>query len=139
MPPWHFKAWASLLLAGDLTSVTVNLAFNGGGPSYPADLMVYIYAPDGSCVVWGGWNVEPQSSCTNLGTGLGGPWPTTWNSTACGNYTATIDVSAGALSGSGDWIVEVQNAYITGDTVTYDLEFTFDGPCAGECPNPRRN
>ena len=60
----------------------------------------------------------------------------TWNSTNSGNYTATIDVSAGALSGSGDWIVEVQNAYGTGATVTYDLQFTFDGPCAGECPDP---
>ena len=126
----------SIFLAGELSGVTVNLTYTGGGSSYPADMMVYIYAPDGSCVVWGGWNVNPVGGCTDLGTGTGGLWPTTWSSAANGNYTATIDVSAGALSGSGDWIVEVQNAWATGNTVTYDLEFTFDGPCAGECPDP---
>ena len=127
----------SIFLAGDLSGVTVNLNYTGEGSSYPADMMVYIYAPDGSCVVFGGWNVDPVGGCTDLGTGFGDSvWPDTWNTGLSGNYTATIDVSAGALSGSGDWIVEVQNAWATGNTVTYDLEFTFDGPCAGECPDP---
>ena len=125
----------SIFLAGDLTSVSVNLNYTGGGGSYPADMMVYIYAPDGSCVVWGGWNVNPVGGCTDLGTGTGGLWPTSWSSTASGNYTATIDVSAGALTarGTGLWKSKTRG---TGATVTYDLEFTFDGPCAGECPDP---
>lgn len=127
----------SLFLTGDLASVTVNLTYSGGGGSYPADMMVYIYAPDGSCVVWGGWNVNPVGGCTDLGTGFQNPsWPNSWNTSASGNYTATIDVSPGALGGTGDWIVEVQNAYSTGANVTYDLEFIFEGPCAGECPDP---
>ena len=37
----------SIFLAGDLSGVTVNLNYTGGGSSYPADMMVYIYAPDG--------------------------------------------------------------------------------------------
>ena len=45
------SAEGSIFLAGDLSSVTVNLNYTGGGISYPADMMVYIYAPDGSCVV----------------------------------------------------------------------------------------
>ncbi|MEC8368885.1 MAG: hypothetical protein VXZ56_04635, partial [Bacteroidota bacterium] len=45
------SAEGSIFLTGDLSSVTVNLNYTGGGSSYPADMMVYIYAPDGSCVV----------------------------------------------------------------------------------------
>ena len=124
----------SLFLAGDLATVTVNLTYTGGGGSFPADMLAYIYAPDGSCVVWGGWNVDPVGGCTDLGTGNGGAWPGSWNTSASGDYTATIDVSPGALGGAGDWIVEVQNAYSFGANVTYDLEFIFEGPCAGDCP-----
>ena len=128
---------ASILLSGNLSSVSVTLNYTGGGTSWPADMMVYIFAPDGSCVVWGGYNVDPVGGCTDLGTGFANSlWPDDWDSTPNGNYTATLDVSAGALSGTGDWIVEVQNAWAAGNTVTYDLEFTFDGPCAGECPDP---
>ena len=45
------SAEGSIFLAGDLSGVTVNLNYTGGGSSFPADMMVYIYAPDGSCVV----------------------------------------------------------------------------------------
>ena len=90
-----------IILAGGLTSVTVNLTYTGGGSSYPADMLAYIYAPTGDCVVWGGWNVDPTEGCTDLGTGLGGAWPTNWTSVASGDYTATIDVSSAALYGGG--------------------------------------
>ena len=124
-----------IILAGNLTSVTVNLTYTGGGSSYPADMLVYIYAPTGDCVVWGGWDVDPTGGCTDLGTGLGGAWPTNWSSGVSGDYTATIDVSSAALYGGGEWIVTVQNGWATGQTVTYDLEFIFEGPCAGDCPD----
>ena len=45
-------ASASADLGGNLTSVQFNLNFTGTGASYPADMMVYIYAPNGECVVW---------------------------------------------------------------------------------------
>ena len=124
----------SIFLSGELTSVTVNLTYSGGGGSYPSDMMVYIYAPDGTCVVWGGWNIDPSGGCTDLGTGSGGAWPIAWNSSSSGDYSATIDVSSAELFGAGDWVVEVQNAWSSGQTVTYDLEFIFEGPCAGDCP-----
>ena len=127
---------AGIVLVGDLTNVTVNLTYTGGGGSYPADMLVYIYDPNGNCVVWGGWNVPPTGTCTNLGTGNGGAWPTSWSSTLSGDYTATFDVSEAALTGEGEWIVVVQNGWATGATVTYDLEFIFDGLCAGDCPDP---
>ena len=50
----------SLLLVGDLSSVTVNLDVVTAGGSYPSDLMMYIFAPNGDCIVWGGWNVDPE-------------------------------------------------------------------------------
>jgi len=56
-------------LAGNLTSATFNLNFSGTGASYPSDMMVYIYAPNGNCIVWGGWNINPTGGCTNIGTG----------------------------------------------------------------------
>jgi len=124
------------ILAGELTSVTVNLTFTGSGASYPADMLAYIYAPTGDCVVWGGWNVDPTGSCTDLGSGTGGAWPDTWNSSSDGEYTATIDVTPAGLNGGGEWLVVVQNGYSTSLGVTYDLEFIFEGLCAGDCPDP---
>ena len=32
--------------------------------------------------------------------------------------------------------MEVENAYNTSGGVTYDLEFVFEGPCEGDCPDP---
>ena len=58
----------SLLLVGDLSSVTVNLDVVTAGGSYPSDLMMYIFAPNGDCIVWGGWNVDPEPGCTDLST-----------------------------------------------------------------------
>ena len=54
-----------------LTSITFNLEFSGTGAAYPADLMAYIYAPDDTCLVWGGWNIDPDpnENCEDAGTG----------------------------------------------------------------------
>ena len=55
-------------LSGELNSVTFNLYFEGTGLSYPADMMVYLYAPNGQCIVWGGWDVIPtgfDDECRN--------------------------------------------------------------------------
>ena len=68
----------SAVLSGDLTSVTFNLNFSGTGLSYPSDMMIYIYAPNGECVVWGGWNINPTGGCTDIGTGAGNSWPGNW-------------------------------------------------------------
>ena len=60
-------ATQSAQLSGDLNSVTFNLYFEGTGLSYPADMMVYLYAPNGQCIVWGGWDVIPTGTCQMSG------------------------------------------------------------------------
>ena len=53
-----------------------------------------------------------------------------------GFYTFTQDASTWGLNGSGDWTVEIENAYTASPGVTYDIEFVFVGPCEGDCPDP---
>ncbi len=131
------SADASVYMSIELQTVTVDLDWsaNGFGP-YPSDVLMYVYAPDGSCAVWGGWNVDADAACTDLGTDLGGLWPDDWNSGTAGNYTATIDVSAAGLVGTGDWTVSIVNAYTSSSGANYNFDLTFDGPCAGDCPDP---
>ena len=131
------SAEADVYMSIELQTVTVDLDWsaNGFGP-YPSDVLMYVYAPDGSCAVWGGWNVDADAACTDLGTDLGGLWPDDWNSGTAGTYTATIDVSAAGLAGTGDWTVVIVNAYTTSSGANYEFSLTFDGPCAGDCPDP---
>ena len=126
----------SVLLSGDLNSVTFNLYFEGTGLSYPADMMVYLYAPNGQCIVWGGWDVIPTGTCQNVGTGFANSWPGNWSTTANGNYTYTLNTDDYGLNGSGDWTVTIQNAWQGGATALYDLDVVFDGICEGDCFDP---
>ncbi len=123
-------------LGGDLTSVQFNLDFSGTGASYPADMMVYIYAPNGECVVWGGWNINPTGSCTDIGTGAANSWPGNWSTTVNGFYTYTLNTNAYNLNGSGNWLVTIQNAWTGAPVATYDLDIVFNGICPGECDEP---
>ena len=61
-------ATATAALNGELSSVTFDLNFSGAGASYPADMMVYIEAPNGECVVLGGYQ---NSASENLSTVVG--------------------------------------------------------------------
>ncbi|MDA0728992.1 MAG: T9SS type A sorting domain-containing protein [Bacteroidetes bacterium] len=126
----------SATLAGNLTSATFNLNFSGTGASYPSDMMVYIYAPNGNCIVWGGWNINPVGSCTNIGTGANNSWPGNWNTTVNGFYTYTLNLAAYGLNGSGNWTVTIQNAWTGSSVATYDLDIIFNGICAGDCFDP---
>ena len=123
-------------LAGSLTSVTFNLNFSGTGASYPSDMMVYIYAPNGDCLVWGGWNIAPTGGCQNIGTGANNSWPGNWNTTVNGFYTYTLNTNAYGLNGSGVWSVTIQNAWTGSSTATYNLDVIFNGLCDGECFDP---
>ena len=131
------SASASIYLNGELSSFTVNLNFSQSGfGSWAGDMLIYVYAPDGSCVGWGGYSYGVTNGCTDLGSGGADGWVAGWNSGTAGFYTHFADASGWDLSGSGDWIVEVENAYNTSGGVTYDLEFVFEGPCEGDCPDP---
>ena len=123
-------------LAGNLTSATFNLNFSGTGASYPSDMMVYIYAPNGNCIVWGGWNINPTGGCTNIGTGANNSWPGNWNTTVNGFYTYTLPLGTYGLSGAGEWSVVIQNAWTGSSVATYDLDIIFNGLCQGECFDP---
>ena len=126
-------ATATAALNGELSSVTFDLNFSGTGASYPADMMVYIGAPNGECVVWGGWNIPPTGSCTNIGTGFDNSWPGNWSTTLNGFYTHTLYTADYNLFGTGTWSVTIQNAWFGSAPVTYDLDIVFNGPCEGEC------
>ena len=130
------SASASIYLNGELNSFTVNLNFNGTGGSWAGDMLIYVYAPDGSCVGWGGYSYGVTNGCTDLGSGFAAGWVGGWNSGVAGFYTHYADASDWDLSGSGDWVVEVENAYTSSGGATYDLEFVFEGPCEGDCPDP---
>ena len=130
------SASASIYLNGELNSFTVNLNFNGTGGSWAGDMLIYVYAPDGSCVGWGGYSYGVTNGCTDLGSGFANGWVGGWNSGVAGFYTHYADASDWGLSGSGDWVVEVENAYTSSGGATYDLEFVFEGPCEGDCPDP---
>ena len=123
----------------DAQSVLVDLrSFSGFANAWPSDLVVYITAPDGACVVWGGFNVTlPPDACTNLGTGQNNtPWPTEWNNGNSEEYFAIIDVSEANLSGAGEWTITILNGWTTAGVVNYDILFTIAGPCPGDCPDP---
>ena len=130
------SASASIYLNGELSSFTVNLNFNGTGGSWAGDMLIYVYAPDGSCVGWGGYSYGVTNGCTDLGSGFADGWVGGWNSGVAGFYTHFADATDWDLSGSGDWVVEVENAYNSSGGATYDLEFVFEGPCEGDCPDP---
>ena len=110
-----------------LTDATFTLDFSGQGGSYPADMMVYIYAPNGNCIVWGGWNVMPMGDCEDEGTGVGNAWPQNWNTTAAGEYTYELDLMSNNLGGSGEWILTIQNGWTGGGTANYELNVLFEG------------
>ena len=131
-------ASASANFAVGAVSVDVDMTWSGSGGSYPADLLVYVTAPDGSCVVFGGYSTGlPTNGCTNLGTGyINDPWPGGWNTTASGNYDATVNVAGGNLSGSGEWVITIMNGWANSSGADYDIVFTINGDCLGECPDP---
>ena len=134
-------ASTSIFLFGELTSFTVNLDFTGNESSWPSDILISVFRPDGNCVGWGGYSYGVTNGCNDLGSGNGMTWPEIWKSTSSGSYSCTLDASGWGLNGSGYWTVEIENAYTTTSTEltepTYDIEFVFAGPsCEGDCPDP---
>ena len=111
---FHPNGFSHSMLALKHWDATFTLDFSGQGGSYPADMMVYIYAPNGNCIVWGGWNVMPMGDCEDEGTGVGNAWPQNWNTTAAGEYTYELDLMSNNLGGSGDWTLTIQNGWTGG-------------------------
>tara|TARA_B110000046_G_C12909191_1_gene362070 strand:- start:47 stop:985 length:939 start_codon:yes stop_codon:yes gene_type:complete len=118
--------------AGALTTVTIDL--NWANPldngSWPADMLVQIGAPDGSCIEFGGFNYA-SGACASQGDYLV-VYPETWQVEVSGVYTAVVDLSAAAVSGDGVWSVTIFNGYLTSTGADYDATFTLEGICPGE-------
>lgn len=112
---------------GTLVSVDVNLNWinEGADGSWPADMAISITDPNDNCIEWGGFNLA--LGCTSLGNYA--VFPTAWQSNDNGNYTATINVSAGGLSGEGDWSVTLLNGWDASAGAGYDISFSLNGVC----------
>ena len=117
--------------SGTLSSldVTLNFSNSGGGQSWPADMMVEIGLPDGSCYAIGGYNLT--SACTDLGN-YTVVWPAVWQTTTSGTYTASVDLSGAGLTGTGAWSFTLVNGWTTSAGVDYDATLTLNGLCTSD-------
>ena len=79
----------------------------------PGALAMAIYSPSGECVSFGGIGSQP-GNCQNLGetsTPYDTFWPVSWFFVEMDTYTASVDLSAADLSGSGEWSVVLHNGW----------------------------
>ena len=81
----------------------------------------------GNCIAFGGYNDSPPG-CPSLGN-YQTIWPSSWAASGDGVYTATVDLSAAGLDGSGTWKVSVYNGWNTASAVTYDVAWTLSDVC----------
>ena len=125
---------AAIVAGGTLASIDVVLdwAQVDGEGAWPADMLVELGLPDGSCAAFGGYNLVSET-CTDLGNYLT-VWPEDWAVSAAGVYSATIDVSAFALDGEGTWSLTVINGWVSdlAGASNYDVTFTLNGLCTTE-------
>jgi hypothetical protein len=117
---------------GTLTTVTIDL--NWADPlasgSWPADMLVQIGAPDGSCIEFGGYDFA-SGVCANQGD-YTVVYPESWWGNDAGLYNAVVDLSGAAVSGDGVWSVTIVNGWSTSTGADYDATFTLAGICPGE-------
>ena len=118
-------AAASLVADATPLELDIHFTFIGAAGSWAADMGMRITSPQGLCIEFGGYNLPPDSNCTNIGN-YSVVWPGNWNTNASGVYTATVDLSNTGLTGNGVWVVEVFNGYTTASQPsTYDVDFDF--------------
>ena len=138
--------FSSKTLSGELTAISFDVAFEDiDGGSWPSDLLVHVYAPNGNCVVWGGFNgMNIDGGCQNLGTGNGGAWPDIWNSDgtirryqitkSIWQITTLGELGHGPSSFRMPGIVRPFRSPC--GTATWDMDITWFGVCAGDCLIP---
>ncbi len=123
--PLEFEAIANPAAS----SVDVTVEFTGSGSSWPADMVMTISDGAGNCVAFGGYNSSP-AGCPSLGD-YNAIWPSSWNSSNAGSYSATVDLSAANLENSGTWSLTLYNGWSTGGTVTYEVSWSIQDACPG--------
>jgi len=117
--------------AGTLSTVSIDLNWTSlANGSWPADMLVQIGAPDGSCIEFGGYDYA-SGTCTNQGD-YTVFYPETWYVDATGTYAVEVDLSSAGVSGDGVWTVTIVNGWQTSTGSDYDATFTLGGICPGE-------
>ncbi len=116
--------------AGEPTSLSISLNWTntGGGDNWPADLVLALSAPDGACAAIGGFNSSP-AGCSSLGNYA--LWPASWQTSANGTYSATVDLTGSGLSGSGSWSAYLFNGYSGSSGAQFNATWTVSGLCNG--------
>jgi hypothetical protein len=116
--------------AGYVTGFSAVLVFQDLPPdqSWANEMMVGLTAPDGTCLQYGGYNLT-------LGCPSAGLWPSGWNTSAAGTYTATATF-AEPIQGAGDWTITIMNSWASSNGASYETTLTFDGLCEGPLSVP---
>ena len=127
LPPSTFTG------SGDLSSIQIDLtSYSSLGGSWASDLLVVITSPSGDCIEFGGYSPSITASCMDLG-GATEFWPSSWNTSLAGDYSATVDLGDPGMSGDGEWSVELVNGYSSPEVfyIFYEVNITI-GLCAVE-------
>ena len=93
--------------------------------------MAAIYAPNGTRVVWGGWNINPVGGCTDIERVPMTHGPET-------EHDRQRLLHLHPALGTMDLLVQeldqtIQNAWTGSSVATYDLDIIFNGICEGDC------
>ena len=113
----------------DLQSFDISLDIVAPGSNWAGDMALAITAPNGNRIEVGGYN-------TGFGYVDAGGWPSSWNTTSDGNFTASIGpLATYGLAGSGCWLIEVMNAWTSGASSDYTIALDLIGLCSeGDAP-----
>jgi hypothetical protein len=120
----------SVEAAGFVTGLEAILVFQDLPPdqSWANEMMVGLTAPDGTCLQYGGYNLS--LNCPSAGL-----WPSNWNTSAQGTYTASV-VFPEPIQGTGTWTITILNSWASSNGASYETTLTFNGLCAGNFNNP---
>ena len=112
-----------------LQSFDIVLDITAPGSNWAGDMAMAVTAPNGNRIEIGGYNL-------GFGYVEAGPWPSSWNTSADGIFTASItDLAQYELAGAGCWLVEIMNAWNTGAVSEYALSLDLIGLCdEGDAP-----
>ena len=113
----------------DLQGFDIVLDITAPGSNWAGDMAMAVTAPNGNRIEIGGYN-------TGFGYVEAGAWPSSWNTSADGIFTASVtDLAQYDLAGSGCWLIEVMNAWTTGAVSDYVLSLDLIGLCdEGDAP-----
>ena len=115
-----------------LQSFDIVLDITAPGSNWAGDMAMAVTAPNGNRIEIGGYNL-------GFGYVEAGPWPSSWNTSADGIFTASItDLAQYELAGAGCWLVEIMNAWNTGAVSEYALSLDLIGLCDEGCPRLHR-